>query len=660
MIKIPKLIRWIFWTGIIFLIFMTLFRIGFYAWFSHAGNPPATVGGAFVMGLRYDIKMLSIFLALLLLLGCLNWSDPFLSRRSKALDFFLVILAALTMMFFYVVDFAHYAYLSQRLGASVLNYLQDAGISLSLVYQTYPVIRLILFIIAGTWLISWLVFRSYKKILATRESAKGKNKGAWVAGAIVLLAIGIMGRVGQYPLRWSDAFALGNDYRASLALNPFQSFFSSLKFRTSTFNLSKTKEAYPRLEKYFGFPVQADSLNYTRTTTVLPAASTKPNIVIVICESFSAYKSSMWGNPLNTTPFFKQLCDSGIFFDHCFTPSYGTARGVWAVVTGIPDVGQATTTTSRNPAAVDQHTILNDFDGYKKMYFLGGSTSWANIRGLLENNIKGLRIYEQEDYSSPKVDVWGISDKNLFLEANKVLAKQTTPFVTIIQTSDNHRPYTIPSEDAAEFPLRSLPADSLKAYGFASNAEMNAFRYTDFCYQKFITAAKKEAYFANTIFLFIGDHGIAGDAGNMFPRPWTDERLTNMHVPLLIYAPGRIQPKRISLPCSQVDMLPTAASLAHISYTNTTLGRNILDTGYTADKAFAFLYDPEQGYIGVLKGSYVVRTQLQTKKQQVASVVSNDPLSDAAIKDSLPVLTTLTQDIYETARYLLLNNKKKF
>ena len=43
---------------------------------------------------------------------------------------------------------------------------------------------------------------------------------------------------------------------------------------------------------------------------------------------------------------------------------------VWAVVTGIPDV-EYPNTASRNPAAVDQHTIINDYKGYDKFYFLG-------------------------------------------------------------------------------------------------------------------------------------------------------------------------------------------------------------------------------------------------------------------------------------------------
>jgi hypothetical protein len=75
----------------------------------------------------------------------------------------------------------------------------------------------------------------------------------------------------------------------------------------------------------------------------------------------------MWGNPLNTTPYFNELCKQGVFFDHCFSPSYGTARGVWATVTGIPDVETANT-ASRNPAAVDQHTIINDLSKDIKNY----------------------------------------------------------------------------------------------------------------------------------------------------------------------------------------------------------------------------------------------------------------------------------------------------
>ena len=83
----------------------------------------------------------------------------------------------------------------------------------------------------------------------------------------------------------------------------------------------------------------------------------------------------------------------------------------------------------------------------------------------------------------------------------------------MIQTADNHRPYTIPAEDKANFKLKNYPTDTLNKYGFQSNDELNAFRYTDFSFQTFIEAAKKEKYFNNTIFVFVGDHGIRGNAG---------------------------------------------------------------------------------------------------------------------------------------------------
>ena len=44
----------------------------------------------------------------------------------------------------------------------------------------------------------------------------------------------------------------------------------------------------------------------------------------------------------------------------------------------------------------------------------------------------------------------------------------------------------------AEFKLENFPVEELKRSGFENNDELNAFRYTDFCYRKFMEAAKKE------------------------------------------------------------------------------------------------------------------------------------------------------------------------
>ena len=681
-IKIPKLVRFVFSVEIIFLLIMSLLRIILFMVFSRQGNHFTDVLPSFLLGLRFDLRYTGILGALLLIIGSFPAVDPMLTASGKKLALFFTGLAAFLLVFFYSVDFAHYSYLSQRLSASVLNYLVDARISTNMIWQTYPVFRILLLLVAGTWLIQFLVKRVHKSIQKAETPAlPRKTRISWFLAFFLITALAIFGRIGQYPLRWSDAFSLGSDYKANLSLNPFQSFFSSLKFRNSVYDEAKVKEALPVLAPYFGFGQAGTAPGTTDSTSasgvhavsgptdnlslagafvrnVLPRSgslTSRPNVVVVICESFSGYKSSMWGNPLNTTPFFNNMCQKGIFFDHCFTPSYGTARGVWALITGIPDVEVSTTTSSRNPSAVDQHTIINNFKDYDKFYFLGGSTSWANIRGLLTNNIEGLHLYEQQNYTAPKVDVWGISDKNLFLEANKVLKQQTAPFFAIIQTADNHRPYTIPEEDRQAFHSIAVPKDSLHRYGFESNEEMNAFRYTDFGYRTFIETASKEKYFSNTVFLFIGDHGIPGDAGTMFPRAWTDQRLSAEHVPLLIYSPGLITPERISTYCSQVDVLPTLAGLCNIPYQNTTLGRDLLDTARYNGKALSFIYDPDQGVIGVVRDGYFYRKQLKTAKEEMVSVTGNDPVPDDPLKKEL---RKLSEGIYETAKYMLLKNKK--
>ena len=48
------------------------------------------------------------------------------------------------------------------------------------------------------------------------------------------------------------------------------------------------------------------------------APESRPNVVLVICESFSMYKSSMSGNPLNSTPYFNSLTKEGVFFKPLF------------------------------------------------------------------------------------------------------------------------------------------------------------------------------------------------------------------------------------------------------------------------------------------------------------------------------------------------------
>lgn len=662
--RIPRLLRWIFSVLLLLLLVMTLARFIVFWKF----NPPgkAFSGSAFIMGFRFDARVLAIIGLLMLLLCALPFLNPFKNGNARRFWNILLPVIFLLMLFVFAIDFYHFDYLHQRLNATVLNYLQDAGISFNMMWQSYPLLKISIALI----LVFVLARFIFGRLLARYQQQDSfyKRKGIVVYVISILILGGfIFGKLGQFPLRWSDAYTLSDDFKANLALNPFQSFLSTLSFRNSSYDIKKVREAYPMMATYLGVnKMDSSVLNYERNIPATQPGNNKPNIVLVICESFSAYKSSMYNNPLNTTPYFAELCKNGVFFDRCFTPAYGTARGVWATITGIPDV-ESPKTASRNPNAVDQNTIINEFRDYNNFYFLGGSATWANIRGVLTNNIRNLKLYEQDDYQAKKIDVWGISDKNLFLEANRILKQQTHPFFAVIQTADNHRPYTIPEEDKGEFNMLSFSADSLKRFGFESNEEMNAFRYTDFGYRKFMEAAKKEAYFDNTLFVFVGDHGIRYNGTlEYFPRSWTEQGLTCEHVPLLFYAPKLLQAKRISDVCSQVDILPSIASAVGIAYNNNSMGRNLFDSTSmqyrTAPPAerFAFVIDHDVKTVGLAGNKYYYLKNFKTGKEELVSMTGNEPIPLNAETDSIKrSLQRLTDAYYETAKYLLLNNKKK-
>jgi phosphoglycerol transferase MdoB-like AlkP superfamily enzyme len=180
-------------------------------------------------------------------------------------------------------------------------------------------------------------------------------------------------------------------------------------------------------------------------------------------------------------------------------------------------------------------------------------------------------------YRSKQLNVWGISDKDLFLEANDVLKQQQKPFFAIIQTADNHRPFSIPEEDK-DFEKRIVHPDTLKKYGFESLAEFQAFCYSDYCFKKFMEEAKKQPYLIIPFLFLPATMAWKEMQAQMYPAAWTANRLSDEHVPLLFYAPSLLTAEKRSEVVSQIDILPTVAGMIHQPYTNTTLGRDLLNT----------------------------------------------------------------------------------
>lgn len=655
--KMPKTIQWVVKLFFLFLLVFTLFRVSTFIAFKPADIGLTDVIKSFILGVRFDIRWISIVLIPMVAFSFVPQLSPYSSDKTRSFWVSYLAIATFILMFFFGADYGHFAYVSTRLNASALNFYEDAKISFEMLWQSYPLIWMLMALVVVGIIFYWLYKRTHQKVEEKNNQAEINYRNRWYIVVLLFLLWGVYGNIGTKPLQWNDAFIFKDNFKSYLALNPLENFFTTLRFRKPTANNELAKKHYETIASF----LQLDSLtkvNESYERLVYPnshALESKPNIVLVICESFSMYKSSMSGNPLNATPYFNSISKQGIFFDRCFTPHFATARGVFATLTGIPDV-QLSKFSSRNEESLNQHTIINNFEDYEKYYFIGGSSEFNNYRGLL-NNIKNVRLYEEGKYTSPKVNVWGISDKDLFAESNTVLKNEVKPFFAIIQTADNHRPYTIPEKDS-DFKKKIFLKDTLEKYGFESNEEYNAFAYMDYAIEHFLETAKKEKYFQNTIFVFVGDHGVEGNATAIYPNVWTKNRLSDEHVPLLFYSPALLSAAYHNEVVSQIDVLPTLAGLVHQPYVNTTLGRDVLYANKKTNGAFVIHHD--EGKIGWVTDSFYFVKNIRFEQEELLPLKSNElNISKEEENNLKKKYSTFTTAFYETAKWMLLNNKEK-
>ncbi len=654
----------------------SLLRVVFWLLFETGADPVA--GGdlalAFYLGMKYDMQVATGVALPVLLLGWIKWLHPVYQPRARRFWLLCFGLVVAALLAFFALDFGHYAYLQQRINATALRFLDDLGISATMAWQTYPVIQGSLLILAATVFMVWCLHRITCTLhrFASRTGLQAKTgarpwyiKTAIVTVTFFLILGGFMAKISWYPLRWSDAFFSPQHFSAQLASNPVIYFSNTLKNVDESYQRDAVVDAYPLMADYLGIRQgEVETLDFRRHADYTPLPAPPVNVVAVFLESFASYKSSLSGNPLKTTPHIDWLAANGYYFKNYFTPTTGTARSVWTLVTGIPDV-EKNKTSSRNPLIVRQHTLINDFQGYEKFYFLGGSASWANIRGFLAGNIDDLHIYEEGSYESPAIDVWGISDLDLFKEANQVLARQDKPFFAIIQTSGNHRPYTIP-EDNDGFRVWNeddLLIDGVQHdvtdYGFASLEEMNSFRFMDHAVGRFIELARQQPYFDDTLFVFYGDHGIHAPTGDHTDH--SDEKLAlqGLRVPLIFFSPRLIdQPRTLDTVAGEVDVLPTIAALTHTPHDNTTLGRDLFDPRFD-DSRYAFTLQPDvPRVLGLVSDRFYLQMKTDGSGKRLQRLGSPTPRKDLSARypEETRTMSDYLMAMWHTMRYIRENN----
>ncbi len=710
------------------------------------------------IGLKFDTRyaiFTSLALALALLIPAVErtlYLTPSFTRKIfcafQSMIFSVFILV-------HIVDLGVFFYLRQRLDMTLMEFVENPMISAVMVWQSYPVvwISLAFFLVIVGYYVFWNAIIGKQTHVLIRKREKGlpcfKSKDFFIESdrmavpqgsmsfsmavfirvfAIISLFIMGYGQISSnfFPLRWSNAYLSADKNIALIALHPTQNLFDTTHIIDVVDpDMDATRAAFPRMAAYLGtdsqiLPQEGDILDFSRH--IAAKEREKPlNVVLIMMESLGTNRSSLdhgmasfdekmdsenspkdWN--INPTPFLAELVKDSLYYPNFFANSRTTARGIFSSLTGIPDINFSGGTSSRNPKVVDQHLLFNEFDTYEKYYLIGGNANWANIRGVFQNNIKGLQLLEEEFWEAPNTDVWGISDLALLRESVGLFNESKKPFIAFVQTAGFHRPYTIPADNEG-FELVPDPSPETMSYwGFESAAEYNSLRFADHALKIFFEKAQKEDWFKNTVFVIFGDHGLTNPSENM-TAGYNSAGLQAWHVPFVIYAPGKVLPGINPALHSQVDMFPTLAAMAGIEHRNTTLGKNILDelpNGMFVPKEFSlqkdatgqetYVYDylkdkaqdnrvyigRHEGYIYLLQNKYVYYMNVDDHSKervlfydmtakpdlsQLGAGNAQETFAPENLVDTLPGLADdmhkKTLDFYHTAKYLLQNNKKR-
>ena len=658
-------INFIFKNILIFLLLLIILRILFFVFFNSTSENYTflILFKALFIGIKFDLRLAVLLCLPIMILSALPYinivNSILITKFSKLYNYASTII----LLLFYSVDFGHYSYLGRRVDVSVLRFLDNPLISSQMIWESYPVILILIFLSIIFIGITTLFDFSYSILPTNQQVTSIKQKIFSTSISVFIILFSLWGTLKQYPLRWSDAFFSNNPFISALGINPVLYYNDTRRFAKDDYSTNKAREYFPELSEYLLIKNNdSDILNYNRFVKRENQSFQAPNIIIIFLESVGANRLSALGNPLNATPNLDQIIKNGILFSRFYVPMVGTARSVFTMVTGIPDVARIKT-SSRNPRINKQYSIINDFKNYEKHYIMGGSAGWANIRGFLQLNIPDLTITELDDLESPRLDVWGVSDHDLFKESHQIFENidKEKPFLAFIQTATNHRPYSIP-KDLEGFQIQNLPKEDAIRSGFNSVDQYNAMRSLDHAIGEYISYAEKSAYFDNTIFFLFGDHGTSDPWAEHMPLSDYELLLRSYHVPLIIFGPSLKETGVIREDISMLpDLMPTIAGYAGIDYHNQTLGRDLMNIN-TNQEGYALTVGKKHAYptIGIIGPQYYLTMYHDGTNINLYDLLEAGTPKD--VKEYYPDLTVrysrLLQTLYETSKYMLYHNSE--
>lgn len=573
-----------------------LFLLNFQEQLADAGSWEIIKG--LLIGLRFDqIVVLFILLPLILVL-------PWANLKWKAVRYFslgyLTFVFSLTLLLS-LTDIRFYSYFHSHLNFMAIDYLDEGLIVWDMIVGDPKFYSFILLWLCVSLLFSGLSIIIYRRTKALPHRRTWPNQLIYFLLGAALTFVGIRGRVSLSPIDWGVAYYSQNHFLNQLALNGVYTLGRAITEEHHDTRLSYLSESerFPFVPFSEGLDTVQAMLEREGDQWLEPSRSIlrrthqadlqigfKPNVVLVLMESWTAENTGVLGSSRGLTPHFDQLASAGILFTNFYASGIRTNYGLPAVLCSFPSLpGRAVMKRyhAQHPFRALSE-ILHD-RGYYNAFAYGGDLAFDNIEGFFTEKqydcFYGDSYFGRENAFSK----WGVPDHILFEKTVDVIDSLPRPFQVTILTTSNHEPF-------------DLPDSSVRRYMDASDSSkiFNSQIYADHALGQFILQMKTSPVFDSTIFVFTADHARFG-SGRYRGDP------QDFHVPLLVYSPGILgtDEKRIETFGSQIDIIPTLMGLLGSDYVHASWGRDLLklpedDPGFVPMNVFDRIACVNQDY----------------------------------------------------------------
>lgn len=328
-----------------------------------------------------------------------------------------------------------------------------------------------------------------------------------------LLFIGLRGGIQQIPINQSQSFYSGHNILNCASVNNLFNLYISIFENLQNFD----HNPYVFMSKARADSVMMKLYSKNTDSTQFILKTTKPNIVLIILESWSADLIESLGGEPGITPEFRKLEKNGILFDQVYASGSRSEQGMASIFSGFP-AHPVSSITVQPDKIVALPSLVKELkkSGYYTAFYFGGQLIYGNIKSFMI--YQGFnKIMEGADFpSSIPAGKLGIHDGFTLSYLLHDIAAMKPPFFASLFTLSTHSPWDQPFKK----PLN---------WGENEHEYINAAYYTDHCLGEFFRQAKKEPWFPETLFILVADH-----SHNSY-RNWHPQSNEYHKIPLLFY-----------------------------------------------------------------------------------------------------------------------------